>query len=32
LQKQEARLKDKLKESQERFEEIFKGQEKASAE
>lgn len=32
LQKQETRLKDKLKESQERFEEIFKGQEKTAAE
>jgi prefoldin beta subunit len=32
LQKQETRLKDKLKEAQERFEEIFKGQEKNSAE
>jgi prefoldin beta subunit len=32
LQKQEARLKDKLKESQEKFEEIFKGQEKTAAE
>ena len=32
LQKQETRIKEKLKESQERFEEIFKGQEKASAE
>jgi prefoldin beta subunit len=29
LQKQENRLKDKLKESQEKFEEILRGQEKA---
>ena len=32
LQKQEVRLKEKMKEAQERFEEIFKGQEKSSAE
>jgi prefoldin beta subunit len=31
LQKQETRLKDKLKESQERFEDIFKEQEKSKS-